>query len=438
MRMTDVIARKRDGGALSAEEIQYFVQSFTRGETPDYQASALLMAIYLRGMDGNETAVLTRAMAESGGQLDLSVLPPGKPTLDKHSTGGVGDKTSLVVVPILAAAGAAVCKMSGRGLGHTGGTLDKLETIPGFRVEQSPEEMLSLVGKIGACLTGQTSDLAPADKKIYALRDITATVGSLPLIVSSILSKKLAGGAKSFVFDVKTGSGALMKTLPEAQALARALVEGAKANGRDAVALITDMNQPLGHAVGNAVEVAEAIYALTPGAETDARFVELCEALAAEGLRLIGRADGDAALEMVRELRESGAALRVFRELVEAQGGDPSMVDDPSRLPQAPVSLPVPAPAGGGYIAAIDAAELGNVVVALGGGRARKEDIIDPAVGLRMEASVGQYIEEGVPLARILARQPEDAEEALPRIQRAFTLSREPVAIPQLVHEIIR
>jgi pyrimidine-nucleoside phosphorylase len=438
MRMTDLIARKRDGGALTPEEIAFFVGGFTRGDVPDYQASALLMAAYLRGMDAGETTALTRAMAESGGTLDLSCLPPGRPTLDKHSTGGVGDKTSLVVVPVLAAAGALVCKMSGRGLGHTGGTLDKLEAIPGFRVEQSPDEMLALVREIGACLTGQTADLAPADKKIYALRDATATVGSLPLIVSSILSKKLAGGARSFVFDVKTGSGALMKTLPEAEALARALVDGAKANGREAVALITDMSQPLGRAVGNGVEVAEAIRALTPGAEgVPPRSLALCDALAAEGLRLVGLADGADADARARELRESGAALAVLRKLVASQGGDPRVTDDPDLLPVAPVAVPIPAPADG-YVAAVNAEELGNVCVALGGGRARKEDTIDPAVGLLVDVEIGQAVATGQPLARVLARTEAQAQSVAGRVRDAFRIAEEPVGPPPLVHAVIR
>ena len=413
MRITDIIARKRDGAALTPEEIRFFVQSYTKGDAPDYQASALLMAIYLRGMNADETATLTAAMAESGTQLDLSRLAAKGPTLDKHSTGGVGDKTSLVVVPILAAAGAFVCKMSGRGLGHTGGTLDKLEAIPGFRIELTAEEMLSQVEKIGACLVGQTGDLAPADKKLYALRDATATVGSLPLIISSILSKKLAGGAESFLFDVKVGNGALMKTEAEARALAQGLVNGAAANGRRAVALLTDMSQPLGDKIGNALEIEEAVKTLRPlppfltkhsdifprllRAVRAPRFRQLCLTLAAEGIELAGLALGKAALARAQSLLESGEALEIFRKIIASQGGDTSVVDDPALLPQAPVETEVTAPREG-FIAAINTEELGHVVVALGGGRAHKGDTIDPSVGLTIRTEIGNHIVEGTEL----------------------------------------
>lgn len=435
MRITDIIAKKRDGGAITPEEIRFFVNSYTKGIAPDYQASALLMAIYLRGMNPAETAALTAAMAESGTQLDLSELAAatGKPTLDKHSTGGVGDKTSLVALPMLAAAGALICKMSGRGLGHTGGTLDKLEVIPGFRVELSPKEMFAQVRDIGACLAGQTDDLAPADKKLYALRDATATVGSLPLIISSILSKKLAGGAEAFLFDVKVGNGALMKTEIEARELAQGLVDGAAANGRRAVALLTDMNQPLGYAIGNALEIAEAIQTLTPGASfIDARFQELCLNLTAEGIALAGITSGDAAQLLAHEVLTSGAALSVFRRLVEAQGGDVSPIDHPELLPKAPVIRPIVAPQSG-YLARIDTAEVGNIVVALGGGRAQKSDAIDAAVGLIMKTRIGARVQVGEPLVEIHARTETDAAHAAERIRAAFHLSIEPVAAPPLV-----
>ncbi|GAB4469655.1 MAG: pyrimidine-nucleoside phosphorylase [Armatimonadaceae bacterium] len=434
MQTTELIARKRDGHTLTTEEIRYLVHGYTQGTIPDYQISALLMAIYLRGMDTQETAALTAAMAESGQQLDLSELANDKPTLDKHSTGGVGDKVSLVVVPLLAAAGAAVCKMSGRGLGHTGGTLDKLESLPGFRVGLSAEEMKAQVARVGACLAGQTEDLAPADKKLYALRDATATVGSLPLIVSSILSKKLAGGAASFLFDVKTGSGALMKSREDSDLLAKALVEGAAANGRCAVAVVTDMSQPLGHTVGNALEVAEAIRTLTPGAvEVHDRFRELCLLLTAEGLKLAGLASGDDARPRAAGLLDSGVALHLFRELVEAQGGDPEVVDDPAKLPAAPLVVPVNATVAG-FVAAINTEELGQAVVGLGGGRATKEDTIDPAVGLVMRAEIGSRVEEGQPLAEIHARSESEAVAAAERIRAAYTLTEEPVSAPPLVY----
>ena len=440
--MTELISAKRDGNALSSEQIAHFVRGFTSGEIPDYQASALLMAIYLRGMNPAETADLTGAMARSGQMLDLSDLPPGRPTLDKHSTGGVGDKTSLVVVPLLAAAGVLVCKVSGRGLGHTGGTLDKLEAIPGFRVALTPPEMLAQVARVGACLAGQTGDLAPADKKIYALRDATATVGSLPLIVSSILSKKLAGGAQSFLFDVKMGSGALMETEDAARELAQSLVNGAEANGRNAVAVLSDMSEPLGETIGNALEVKEALAVLTPGADLSAatqRFRELCVFLAAEGLRLAYPGDADGANAQAESLLQSGAALQSFREIVRAQSGDVSVLDGPALLPCAPVVLPVPAPQTG-TIAAWKTAELGQTVVGLGGGRAQKSDPVDPAVGLVMAASVGQNLQKGEPLARVHARTEGDAQAAAVRVMAACVWAKpgETVVQPALIRGIIK
>lgn len=420
MRMLDVIAAKRDGEALSPEAIRFFVQAATRGEAPDYQIAALLMAICLRGMDGAETAALTLGMADSGTRLDLSTLPG--PTLDKHSTGGVGDKASLVVVPILAACGVPVCKMSGRGLGHTGGTLDKLESIPGFRIALRPDEMIAQVRRVGACLAGQTDDLAPADKKLYALRDATGTVGSLPLIVASILSKKLAGGADAFLFDVKVGSGALLASEAEARELARALVEGARAHGKRAVALLTDMNEPLGRTVGNALEVREAIEVLTPGAgDVSPRLRALCVALAAEGLTLAGRGGLDETRALAEGALATGRAREALRAIIEAQDGDGAVVDDPDRLPAAPVVLPVRA-AASGYVASIDAAALGRVVVHLGGGRARREDGIDPGVGLVVGRSVGQAVAVGDALAHIHAAERGAAEAILPEVVQAYRI----------------
>lgn len=440
MRITDIIAKKRDGNALSDDEIAFFVRAYTSGDAPDYQASALLMAIYLRGMNQAETAALTAAMAGSGRQLDLHAagLPPDKPTLDKHSTGGVGDKTSLVVVPLLAALGTYVCKMSGRGLGHTGGTLDKLESIPGFRVGLSPEEMVRQVADVGACLAGQTADLAPADKKLYALRDATGTVGSLPLIVSSILSKKLAGGAASFLFDVKVGSGALMETDAEALALAQELVDGAGRNGRRAVAVISDMSQPLGDTTGNALEVAEAIRTLTPeAAPVNSRFRELCVFLAAQGLLLAGTASSDDdARARVEEVLQNGAALAAFRRIVEAQGGDVSVADDPEKLPQAPVREAIAAPQAG-YVAAINARVVGEAVVAMGGGRARKEDTIDPSVGAVIAAPVGKRVASGDTLVYLYARTAADAETARASILAAYRFSDTPVDAPPLIRHLL-
>lgn len=425
MRIQEIIAKKRDGHALTAEEIVFFIA----GEIPDYQVAALLMAIYLRGMDTAETAALTSAMAHSGRILDLSAFPRA---LDKHSTGGVGDKTSLIVVPLLAAVGVPVCKMSGRGLGHTGGTLDKLEAIAGLSVEQTPERMLAQVRAVGACLVGQTADLAPADKKLYALRDATATVASLPLIVSSILSKKLAGGAPAFLFDVKVGNGALMKTEAEGAALAQALVAGAAASGRRAVALLTDMDQPLGRTIGNALEVAEAIEVLTTPQSADPRLVSLCLALAAEGLALAQELPLPEATALVTEALQSGAARERFAALIAAQGGDMSVVDHPERLPQAPCRWGVAAPKRG-YLTQVATQTLGEVVVALGGGRAHKEDRIDPAVGLRMHVSVGQWVERGQPLAEIHAASDTAADRATECVLAALLLGETPPQVRPLV-----
>ncbi|MDX1931962.1 MAG: thymidine phosphorylase [Capsulimonadales bacterium] len=432
MTMQEIIAVKRDGGALTDAQVNAFVRGYVAGEIPDYQASALLMAIYLRGMDVRETATLTAAMAESGERIDLSGLPVGRPTLDKHSTGGVGDKTTLVVVPILAAAGVAVCKMSGRGLGHTGGTLDKLESIPAFRVGLSPTEMTEQVRRVGACLAGQTDRIAPADKKLYALRDATATVGSLPLIVSSILSKKLAGGAQNLLFDVKVGNGALLRTPTEARELAKALVDGAKANGRRAVAVLSDMNQPLGRTIGNAAEVEEAIATLSPDApEGDPRFRELCLFLANEGLKLAGRpADAERYLA-------SGAALSTFREIVRAQGGDITILENADRWRDG-VLVREASFADNGYVAAIDTAELGHIVVGLGGGRRKKEDVIDPAVGLVFDTGIGRRAVAGETFCRVLARTEAAAQSAIERLHATVVLSPEPVAAPPLVPEVLR
>ncbi len=424
MHVPEIIAKKRDGAVLTAEEIAFFIEGYTSGVIPDYQAAALLMAIYLRGMNTQETAALTAAMARSGQQLDLTELPEA---LDKHSTGGVGDKTSLIVVPILAAAGVPVCKMSGRGLGHTGGTLDKLEAISGLSVERSAEQMLAQVRAIGACIVGQTATLAPADKKLYALRDATATVACLPLIVSSILSKKLAGGAPAFLFDVKVGSGALMKTTAEAVALAEALVAGSVANGRRATALVTDMSQPLGRTIGNALEVQEASALLTNPAQAEPRLRELCLLLAAHGIAL---AQGVALGEGQRRAQsalESGAARRVWEALVAAQGGDIS-----APLPQAPTREPIVATKAG-YLQCIDTQALGELVVRLGGGRVRKEEAIDPSVGLELFIKVGDPVTLGQTLARVHARDTEAAQAAQAEVIAALEIGRSLGHVPPLI-----
>jgi len=420
MRMQDIIAVKRDGGSLSDEAIRTWIRGCVDGSIPDYQSAALLMAIVLRGMDARETADLTVAMAESGARIDPGAIPGA---LDKHSTGGVGDKTTLVVVPLLAAAGVPICKMSGRGLGHTGGTVDKLASIPGFQLKRSPEQMVSQVLEIGACLCGQSAALAPADAKLYALRDVTGTVGSLPLIVASILSKKLAGGAGTFLFDVKAGGGALMRTISEAEALAHALVEASAAAGRRARALVTDMEQPLGRMVGNALEVREAIEALDPrtAPNADPRLRALCRELAAEGVSLMrGLEPGDAGL-VVDRVWADGSALRMFRNVVAAQGGNPAVVDNPALLPVAPVVVPVAAEVAG-VVGAIDARSVGTTVVGLGGGRSRKEDTIDPRVGVEIAAPVGARVAAGEPLGWVHAADRDAADAAVAAIRDAFTI----------------
>jgi pyrimidine-nucleoside phosphorylase len=423
MRAVDIIAKKRDGGELSAAEIDFFIQSFSRDEIPDYQAAAWLMAVYLRGMTDRETRDLTLAMTHSGDVLDLKEIAPF--TVDKHSTGGVGDKVSLVVAPLAAACGLPVAKMTGRGLGFTGGTVDKLESIPGYRTDLSRAEFEAQLERIGIVLTGQAADLAPADRKLYALRDVTATVASLPLIVSSVMSKKLAAGADGILLDVKVGSGAFMKTVEEAEVLAEAMVRLGSQVGRQVVALISDMNQPLGRAVGNALEVREAIDTLHGGGPAD--FREHCLVVAAEMLMLSGKAaDLDAARIQAAEALASGAAWRKFRELVEAQGGDVRYVEEPERLGQAGLIESVPAPCDG-YLAAVNAAEIGMAVVALGGGRERKGESIDHNVGVILHDKVGDWVQKDAPLFTVCANDAEKLALARKRILAACTFDDEPV-----------
>ncbi len=442
MRVQEIIAKKRDGGELTGVEIGSFITGYVRGEVADYQASALLMAIYLRGMTGTETALLTDAMARSGEMLDLSGVSTTAPTVDKHSTGGVGDKTTLIVVPLLAAAGARVCKMSGRGLGHTGGTLDKLESIPGFRVNLSPAEMITQVRNIGACLAGQTDAIAPADKKLYALRDATATIGCLPLIVSSILSKKLAGGARHFLFDVKSGDGALVGTLAEAEALARALVDGAAANGRRATAVISDMDAPLGYAIGNALEIAESVEMLSPDipdARKNRRLREICLTLAGEGLALAGiTASPEAGRERAEVLLRSGAARDKLRAIIAAQGGDARVVDDPDGvLTVAPFQSPLVAERDG-WVTRIAARRVGEVVVALGGGRGRKEDAIDPSVGVVLRKSVGDAVHVGETLAVVHAGDEAGSVAALAALRQTLHIGDVAASVAPLVYSVLR
>jgi pyrimidine-nucleoside phosphorylase len=444
MLAQEIIAKKRDGRELTDEEIAEFISGYVRGDVADYQAAAFLMATYLRGMSGAETAFLTQTMARSGETLDLVAggIPADAPTIDKHSTGGVGDKTSLIVVPLLAVAGAFVCKMSGRGLGHTGGTLDKLESIPGFRIGLSPDEMIRQVKQIGACLAGQTDTLAPADKKLYALRDATATVGCLPLIVSSILSKKLAGGAKSFLFDVKVGDGALVRTSEEAQQLAQALVDGAVASGRRASAVLSDMDAPLGNAVGNAVEIAEAIAILSPNTpmeQKNPRLLEVCLTLCGEALALCGiRPTPEAGREQARALLESGAGLEKLREIIVAQGGDGRVVDVPEEvLPRPQVKLSFRSPQQG-FIQSVSAREVGELVVRLGGGRERKEDTIDPSVGVIFTKSVGDPVNVGEEVAVIYAKTDAAAQDAEIALRKSVNISEEFLPSSPLIRAVLR
>ena len=431
MQALDVIAKKRDGGELSKEEIEFFVQRYTDDRIPDYQAAAWLMALFLEGMTDRETRDLTMAMAHSGDMLDLSDLvrstESGRKLLvvDKHSTGGVGDKVSLVLAPLIAACGVPVAKMTGRGLGFTGGTVDKLESIPGYRTDLGVDAFKAQVEQIGVVLTGQTADLAPADQKLYALRDVTATVESIPLIVSSIMSKKLAAGADAIVLDVKIGKGAFMKTMEDAEALAHGLVRLGKQADRKVVALISDMNQPLGRAVGNALEVREAIDTLRGGGPQDFRDHVLT--VAAEILRLSGRvAERDAALTLALDTLSSGAAWQKFRDLVEAQGGDVSAVDNPDELPQASMVKPIEAPRSG-YVRSIEAAEIGLAVVGLGGGREEKGEPIDHSVGVVVHHKVGDLIQKGTPLFTIHANDEKKLEEARDRVLAAHRFSDQPV-----------
>lgn len=437
LRVYDLLRRKRDGAELSATEIRYLIDGYVAGSIPDYQMSALLMAIYFRGMTDQETFSLTQAMIDSGERLSFSALPGA--IVDKHSTGGVGDKTTLVLIPLLAAAGVPVVKMSGRGLGHTGGTLDKLESFPGFRTELTLREMMDIVHSVGACIAGQTGNLTPADKKLYALRDVTATVESIPLIAASVMSKKLASGADALVLDVKYGSGAFMADVSGAERLAQTMVNLAKDAGKQAVALLTSMEQPLGYAVGNALEVKEAIATLCGEGPPD--LVELVVALGAEMLLLSRRASGNAmttseARAVLRDLMENGRGLAKLRELVTVQGGDGEAVIDPRRLPQAPVVLDIPA-ADTGTIQSIDALEVGTVAMVLGAGRASQGAKIDLSVGLELTVKVGTHISAGEPIGRVHSLSLDAAQAAVLRIQRAVEVGDATAKKSPLVHSRI-
>lgn len=434
MRIYDIILKKRDGGELTAEEIEAIVGGYARGEVSDAQAAAWLMAVCFRGMTPRETADLTMTMVHSGEVLDLSYIPGTK--IDKHSTGGVGDKTTLVLVPLWAGAGVPVAKMSGRSLGHTGGTADKLEAIPGFRVALTPEEVISQVTRVGAVMATQTADLTPADKKLYALRDLTATVDCIPLIAASVMSKKIASCADAILLDVKVGSGAFMKTLKEARELASGMVEIGRQVGRETVAVITDMEQPLGRAVGNAIEVREAVEVLNGGGPDD--LVELCVILGGLGLVLGRKAqtpeDGE---RIIRGMLSDGRGAAKLRGIIEAQGGDPSVVDDPSVLPQAPLLRTVPAPESG-FVTRLDAMEVARAAVELGCGRSAAGYQPDLSAGILLRAKIGESIRSGEPLADIHAADNSSADRAAVILRGAFRFGPSPIARIPLVREVIR
>lgn len=428
MRMYDIIAAKRDGKTLSQEEIHYFVQGYTQGTIPDYQAAALLMAIFLRGMTPEETSHLTMSMAFSGETVDLSSIPGIK--VDKHSTGGVGDKTTLVVCPIAAACGVPIAKMSGRGLGHTGGTIDKLESIPGYRTQLSREEFFQVIRKTGISVIGQSGNIAPADKKIYALRDVIAATESLPLIASSIMSKKIAAGSDAILLDVKTGSGAFMKTLEDSVALAKAMVSIGEHTGRRTAALITDMDVPLGNAVGNALEVKEALETLRGNGPED--FTQVCLALAEEMLYLGGKGEREDCRLLAEEALATGSALSKFREMVFAQGGDVSALDDPEGLPGAKVQIPLYAQEEG-YVHAIQTQQVGVASVLLGCGRETKEDSIDYGAGIRLAAKVGDHVKKGQLLATLYSNKEEKICPAGKLLLKSYQILPDPVLAHKLV-----
>ncbi len=433
MRMYDIIMKKRNGGELTAEEINFFISGYTRGEIPDYQVSALMMAIYFQKMTETETHALTMAMAQSGDILDLSAICGVK--VDKHSTGGVGDKTSLALTPMVAACGIPVAKMSGRGLGHTGGTIDKLESFTGFTTALTREQFIENVNRIGIAIMGQTAELAPADKKLYALRDVTATVDNMSLIASSIMSKKLAAGADAIVLDVKTGSGAFMKAESDARALAEEMVKIGRNAGRTTIAVISDMDQPLGRSVGNALEVKEAIDTLNGKGPED--FVELCFTLGSQMLIAGGKAkDAVQARAMLQNVIEDGSALKKLADFVEAQGGDVEQVYHPEWLPKASMVIPVPS-SKCGYVNRIVCDEVGICSLILGGGRETKESEIDLSVGIILHKKVGDYVEEGESLAEIHANDEGKANMAKERFLAACSIADEKPEHRALIKAII-
>jgi pyrimidine-nucleoside phosphorylase len=433
MRVYDIIWNKREGRELTQEEIDFLITGFVQGAIPDYQMSAWCMAVYFQGMTFAEATALTLAMAGSGEQVDLRTLPGIK--VDKHSTGGVGDKTSLVLLPLVAAAGVPVAKMSGRGLGHTGGTIDKLESIPGFKTDLTRSRFLEQVARIGIVLAGQTGDLVPADKKLYALRDLTATVESIPLIASSIVSKKLASGADAVLLDVKYGDGAFMRTYDAAVELAQTMVEIGNRAGRRFTAVLSDMNQPLGRTIGNSLEVREAIQTLKGAGPAD--LTELCLTMGGLMLWLGERSvTPEAGEHLLRELLANGSALTKMREFIEAQGGNASVIDDETLLPTAEVVWPVQATEAG-WVATISCRELGIVAMELGAGREQLGDVIDPAVGIELHAKVGDHLHPGALIAVIHAANEAAAQRAAVKIGSCFQLSTRPVEVQPLIRTVI-
>ena len=433
MRAVDVIINKRNGKALSTEEIEFFIEGYASGEIPDYQAAAWAMAVLLKGMNSRETADLTSAIAGSGEQIDLSGVVDF--AVDKHSTGGVGDKTTLVVQPMVAACGVPVGKMSGRGLGFTGGTLDKLESIPGFRVNLSTDEFMAQLRDIGLVLAGQTADLAPADGKLYALRDVTGTVPSIPLIASSVMSKKIAGGAKGIVLDVKVGTGAFMQSLDEAIELAQLMVDIGIHADRKVVALISDMNQPLGNAIGNAIEVREAL--LTLRGEGPRDFREHCVTVASHMLSLAQNLSSfDEAREKAEESLVTGSAYDKFIEMVGAQSGDVSVLEDPNKLPEAP-HIETYSAEEGGFISMVHAQEVGLTAMELGAGRAKKGDPVDHTVGIEVHAKVGDQIDADQPIFTIHAKNERESQSASERLHKAILVQENPIDPLPLFYETV-
>lgn len=433
MRMYDLIRKKRDGGELSSSEIRYFIQGYIQGDIPDYQVAAMLMAIYFRGMSEQETIELTRATIHSGSSIDLSRIPGLK--VDKHSTGGVGDKTSLVIGPLVAAAGIPVAKLSGRGLGHTGGTLDKLEAIPGFSCELSEDQIVEQVSRIGLAIAGQTRDLVPADKLLYALRDLTATIENYSLIAASVMSKKIASGADRIVLDVKCGSGAFMKTFKEARELACKLVAVGSGMGRKTIAVISNMEEPLGYAIGNSLEIEEVLEVLKNKGPEDLR--ELSLELAARMVMAADAApDNITAREQLEELLANGAALEKFGEMIEAQGGRRDVVDNPSLLPKGRLSVKFKCRKAG-FVQSIDAEGIGNAAMLAGAGRVRKDQQVDFGAGLILYKKIGDPCEEGDTLAAVYSNDDDHLEQAVNQLTTCFMIGAEQPERPTLILDVI-